>query len=107
MNLTALRIYYFNGGALKDTTGGRSQSDQYIKPDDFSINIWKSLGIKEEQFIPEYTNETFLLHIYLREIAIGQERILAAMNGSANVFDLPYIAPLVTMCTQIAENPNH
>lgn len=156
MDSTSLRIYYFGGGTLKEITGGKSQSNEYIKPDDFSVDLWAKYGVGENQLTPEYSNETFLLHMgnptkahhsgyrndiyfdigkqqfeiatlnfishqsvvedrsiisvkplpfYLREIAIGQERIISAMNESANVFELSHIAPLVAACTQIAEEP--
>lgn len=35
------------------------------------------------------------LPFYLREMAMGQERILAAMQGSADIYQLPFVAPLV------------
>lgn len=35
------------------------------------------------------------LPFYLREMAAGQERVLAALQGSNDLYDLPFIAPLV------------
>lgn len=35
------------------------------------------------------------LPFYLREMAVGQERILAAIRGSNDIYELPFVAPLV------------
>ncbi len=35
------------------------------------------------------------LPFYLREMAVGQERILAAIQGSNDLYELPFVAPLV------------
>ena len=141
-----LRIYFFGGGTFAEATGGRVRSGQYVAPDTFSAQIWQRHGLSSQQLIPEYSNETFLLHIgnplrehhsgyrndifmerdglhfeigtlnfvshqsllrgteiigikplpfRLREIAIGQERVLAAAAGISNLYQLPYIKPLV------------
>jgi alanyl-tRNA synthetase len=141
-----LRVYYFGGGSLRNITKGRIKSDDYIEPDNFSVNIWKGFGLNDNQLIPEFTNETFLLHMgnplrehhsgyrndifvesknvdfeigtlnfisyqtvieqgkiigikllpfYLREMAIGQERFLAAIAGTRNLYNLPYINSLL------------
>lgn len=139
-----LRVYYFGGGTLREASKGIVKSDEYIKPDEFSVELWRSYGV--EDLVAEYSNETFLLHLgkpyrehhagyrndifmkvsnscyeiatlnfishqtimenreiigisklpfYLREMAVGQERLLAAIQGSENLDGLPLIAPLV------------
>ncbi|MBI4067249.1 hypothetical protein HY407_02605 [Candidatus Gottesmanbacteria bacterium] len=146
-----LRIYIFGGGTLRKITGGVIRNDEYIKSDDFSVNLWKRFGIPENQLIREYSKETFLLHLgnplrehhvgyrndifmqvgdglyevatlnfishqtvienneiigikklpfYLREMAVGQERILAAIIGAHNLYALPYIKPLLEAIRQ-------
>lgn len=146
LDLKRLRVYYFGGGCLRDITNGRIRSDDYVEPDNFSVEIWKSFGLKSNQLIAEFTNETFLLHMgnpirehhsgyrndifiklenadfeigtlnfishqtvieqgeiigikplpfYLREMAIGQERFLAAAAGETNLYNLPHIYPLL------------
>lgn len=37
------------------------------------------------------------LPFYLREMAVGQERMLSAMHGLRNVYELPYVQPIVKM----------
>lgn len=146
LNPKDLRIFYFGGGSLEGITKGRAKSHDYIEPDDFSVEIWENQGLSENQLIPEFSNETFLLHManplrehhsgyrndifidiegdqfeiatlnfishqsvvengdvvgikplpfYLREIAIGQERLLSVSNRSSTVYDLPHISPLI------------
>lgn len=141
-----LRVYYFGGGTLREITQGKIKSDDYIEPDNFSVDIWRSLGLADSQLICDFTNETFLLHLgnplrahhsgyrndiyiqlpdanfeigtlnfishqtviddgeivglkplpfYLREMAIGQERFLAAGADISDLYRLPYINPLL------------
>lgn len=44
------------------------------------------------------------LPFYLREMAAGQERILAAMRGSNDLYELPFIAPLVKAVNRKLQN---
>ena len=80
-----LRVYYFGGGTLADISHGRAQSQDFIKPDDFSVDIWTSNGLQPSQLIPEHTNETLLLHLGnpLREHHSGYRNdIFIDVNGN-------------------------
>ena len=44
------------------------------------------------------------LPFYLREMAMGQERILAAMQGSNDLYGLPFVAPLVDAVNRIIQD---
>ena len=151
-----LRIYYFGGSTLRSISSGKIDSDEYIEPDMFSVDIWRRHGLDGSQLISDSTSETFLLHLgnplrehhsgyrndifiesqnanyeigtlnfishqtviedgaiigikplafYLREMAIGQERFVAAQNGMTDLFELPYLRPLLNAVTiQIADS---
>ena len=60
---SCLRVFYFGGASLESIGRGRVVSQQELAPDDFSFEIWKSNGLADYQLIPEYTNDTFLLHV--------------------------------------------
>ncbi len=150
-----LRIYIFGGGTLREITNGVIKNDEYIQPDNFSIKLWSKYGVTEDQFIQEYSKETFLLHLgnplkehhagyrndifmqvgdrayevatlnfishqtiiennkiigikklpfYLREMAIGQERIMTAFSGEKSVYELPYVFPLIKTIDKLQSN---
>ncbi len=42
-----------------------------------------------------------LLPFYLREMAVGQERILTAIKDSQNVYELPYVKPLLNAVEEL------
>jgi len=155
--IQSLRVYYFSGGTLRQVTNGKVDSDEYIPADDFSVRIWKSLGLTDSQLIPDQSQETFLLHtgnplrehhsgyrndiftesssgpfeiatlnfishhtvidagaivgiaplpFYLREMALGQERCLAALADINNLYNLPHVCPLVNAISEyVATTP--
>ncbi len=155
LNPKLLRIYIFGGQTLSRISGGVINSDEYIQPDNFSIEIWKKYGITNDQFVQDYSKEAFLLHLgnplrehhagyrndifmqvgkktyevatlnfishqtviekskiigirklpfYLREMAVGQERIITAISDSQNVYELPYVKPLLEAVEKLIPN---
>ncbi|MEK7185128.1 MAG: hypothetical protein AAB726_00725 [Patescibacteria group bacterium] len=54
-----LRISFFPGGDVKTATKGKYDFD-YQLPSDETVSVWKELGLKEGQFLPEFSRDTLL-----------------------------------------------
>lgn len=59
LKIENLRISYFSGATIDEATKGKYKIDKFIDSDPLK-DYWVSLGIREDQFIPDKTRDTFL-----------------------------------------------
>jgi hypothetical protein len=71
LDISKLRISYFEGGSIEQATNGKYKLSKTL-PQDPMIEYWKSLGIKDNQFIVDKTRDTLLsLRIFGNPTAWG------------------------------------
>lgn len=59
LDVSKLRVSFFQETTISEATDGKYKINKTI-PTDPMVGYWKELGIKDEQFIPDKTRDTFL-----------------------------------------------
>ena len=85
----SIYVNYFSGNSIKNLSKNKIISNRYIAADIETVNVWKSLGLKEHQFIPDDTEKTFVLAFLPFEFYAGyRSELFIKSHSYNNLFEL-------------------
>lgn len=73
LKIDCRRIYisYFSGNTLEALSGNKAHRNKYLPPDDKTLNLFRKLGLSDNQLIPDNTSRTFVLTFFPFEFYAG------------------------------------